>query len=49
VVGFPYQAIDKYSQVIDVLMTNNPIDADHGWLESRLRPMRRLNGCAQRE
>jgi hypothetical protein len=29
--------------------TNNPIEADHGRLKSRLRPMRGLNGCVQRE
>lgn len=44
-----YRAIDHHGQVIDVLVSqkrekyaNNPMEADHGRVKSRLRPMRGL-------
>jgi len=38
-----YRAVDQHGQVIDVLLClNKPIEADHGQLKHRLRPMRGL-------
>ena len=39
---YVYRAVDQYGQIIDVYDTNNRIEADHGRLKARLRPMRGL-------
>jgi transposase-like protein len=42
------QAAAGQQDITFFIPVNNPIEADHGWLKRRLRPMRGLRAIAQR-